>query len=64
MVREDELTEENNRGQEDRARYEDALQADPTGLETVMRQIATDDFYNPPDDPELKEAYDAGFHNR
>ena len=62
MVRENELTEENNRGQQDRARHEDALQADPTGLETVMRQIVTDDFYNPPDDPDLKEAYDTGFH--
>ncbi len=64
MASEDEITDANNEGQADRARYEDALAGDVTGLETAIRQIVTDDFYNPPDDSELREAYDAGFHNR
>ncbi len=64
MVTEDERTEWNNRGQADRARYEDDVANDPTGLETVLSQLTLDNYYNPPDDPDLKEAYDAGFHNR
>jgi hypothetical protein len=62
--REEECIEENNRGQADRAQYEDDLQSDPTGIETALRQLVLDDYYNPPDDPYLKECYDAGFHNR
>ena len=59
---EDELTQANNDGQEDRARYEDSLSN--SVLDTFIRQMAQEDFYNPPGDPVLKEHYDAGFHNR
>ena len=60
----DETTKANNRGQDDRFRCQAALLDDPTGLETAFRQAITDDFYYPPDDPDLREAYEAGFHNR
>ena len=59
---EDELMQANNDGQEDRARYEDSLAH--SVIDTAIRQMFQDDFYNPPHDPVLKEHYDAGFHNR
>ena len=55
---EDRVTEANNKGQEDGARFRDA-----SLTEYMLSQLVLSSWYDAPDDPEEKEAYEDGFRN-
>ena len=57
----EDLTYWNNKGQDDGARQRDRQDAD--WLLTAIQDLTSGPDYDPPDDPDAREAYTEGFRN-